>query len=185
MHVSTQVSHSKQVPTCLPLPPIHVLEEFFEYLPESGQLLFVKSARKGFVGKEAGWINAQGYRQIRFQGRTYFAHRIIWTLVHGDIPADKFIDHIDGNPSNNALANLRLVSLSANSRNSKLDRRNSTGVPGIDVRTTKNGEARFCVRAAGSHWGTYSSLAEAAERRAYIDLALGFHPNHGRQGGDV
>lgn len=41
-------------------------------------------------------------------------HRIIWETFNGEIPQNKVIDHIDGNRSNNALDNLRLVSQSEN-----------------------------------------------------------------------
>lgn len=46
-------------------------------------------------------------------------HRIVWETFNGSIPEDMVIDHIDGNRSNNALSNLRLVTQSENMYNAQ------------------------------------------------------------------
>ena len=50
-----------------------------------------------------------------------FAHRIAWFLYHGKWP-EKYIDHINGNRSDNRIENLREVSHSENCKNSFLVR---------------------------------------------------------------
>ena len=37
-------------------------------------------------------------------------HRLIWENFIGEIPLNKVVDHIDGNPKNNLLSNLQLLS---------------------------------------------------------------------------
>ena len=47
------------------------------------------------------------------------AHRLIWIMLLGSIPEGMQIDHIDGNPANNRLKNLRLATNRENSLNSR------------------------------------------------------------------
>lgn len=37
--------------------------------------------------------NGTGYKRIRFRGRSYYAHRLVWELVHGPIPAGMVVCH--------------------------------------------------------------------------------------------
>ena len=55
--------------------------------------------------------------RIRFGGEAYLAHRVVYLLNNGSICRTKVIDHIDGNPLNNKLENLRLTTSSENSKN--------------------------------------------------------------------
>ena len=48
-------------------------------------------------------------------------HRIVWESFNGPIPDDMDVDHIDGNPQNNALSNLRLLSHQDNLKARKMD----------------------------------------------------------------
>lgn len=41
-----------------------------------------------------GKPSKQGYGTVRFQGRTWGAHTLAWTLTHGPIPKGKEPDHI-------------------------------------------------------------------------------------------
>ena len=54
------------------------LEKRFEYCEDTGVLVW-KTGR--CRGKEAGWINYQGYRKVRLNGINVPAHRIIWVLA--------------------------------------------------------------------------------------------------------
>ena len=42
--------------------------------------------------------NRLGYGRLRFQGRYWFAHRLMWTLLVGPIPPDLELDHLCFNP---------------------------------------------------------------------------------------
>jgi hypothetical protein len=62
--------------------------------------------------------DANGYYVAKWKGKLYKYHRIIWVLNNNnDIPAGMDIDHIDGNPANNSLDNLRVVTRRENSSN--------------------------------------------------------------------
>jgi hypothetical protein len=83
------------------------------------------------IGDVAGSLNKQGYWRLNLNGKSYLAHRVIWQLSNGEIPEGFVVDHIDKNPSNNRLENLRMVPIAVNSRNSSLYSTNTTGVNGV------------------------------------------------------
>lgn len=61
------------------------------------------------------------YRRVQlyytYNGKHISVHRLMWEVFYGKIPEGYEIDHIDRNPSNNALNNLRLVTHSENAKN--------------------------------------------------------------------
>lgn len=81
--------------------------------------------------------------QVKLFDKNYLVHRIIWLLSHKEIP-DLFIDHIDQNPLNNNISNLRLVSQEINSRNVKKNKNNKSGITGVLIRDDQ--------QAAIAHW---------------------------------
>lgn len=63
---------------------------------------------------------------------TFKAHRIVWCLVNGVIDSKLVIDHIDNDPLNNKIINLRLVTQHTNGRNKIPSRVNEEiGVVGL------------------------------------------------------
>lgn len=77
--------------------------------------------------------------RVNYNGKLYAIHRIIWTLEVEDIPEGYIIDHIDGNPFNNRLTNLRCITVAENTRNAKLRVDNSTGYNGVSKISNGNG----------------------------------------------
>ena len=43
---------------------------------------------------DARWDSGNGYRKTRWQGRTWMAHRLVWTLMEGPIPEGHVLDHL-------------------------------------------------------------------------------------------
>ena len=86
------------------------------------------------VGQEAGYTCDRGYRYVRIEGKSYLAHRLIFLLYHGYLP--KMLDHIDGNPSNNNIDNLREATNSENQRNKRQQKNNTTGFKGVNYNKT-------------------------------------------------
>jgi hypothetical protein len=91
--------------------------KYFSY--RKGKL--INKIRRGtsLKGQEAGCNRKDGYRVLTFKGKTRYAHRIIWEIEKGEIPKDKNIDHINGNPSDNRIENLRLVTQQENMFNTR------------------------------------------------------------------
>ncbi|WEU68294.1 HNH endonuclease [Escherichia phage vB_Ec_Tarrare] len=69
------------------------------------------------TGKPCKTFSNGKYLRINHKGRMYYLHRVLWELTHGSIPKGYTIDHIDGNPTNNNIDNLRLASYSENNMN--------------------------------------------------------------------
>lgn len=73
-----------------------------------------------------------GWR-LKLNGKDYKVHRIIWLLLNGSIDSRLVVDHIDNNPLNNNIHNLRLVSYHLHGRNKKPSHlvNSRTGIVGV------------------------------------------------------
>lgn len=132
------------------------------------------------VGAPAGCHRPDGYVRIIVDGMIDYAHRWAWRIAVGPIPHGMEIDHIDHNPSNNALSNLRLVTRSGNRKNRSRDSRNKSGING--VHWSENAQAwavQIRSERKTTHIGYFDDLHAAAAARREAEAALGFHPNHG------
>lgn len=136
---------------------------------------YCKSWNKRCAGKPAmTTMMNRGYLCGNLDGKMQLAHRVIWTMVYGELP--EFIDHINGDRTDNKLVNLRSVTRTQNARNRKLQDNNKSGHTGIhkDVRTGK------WVASIGL--GYFELLEDAVAARKAAERALGYHENHGRNG---
>lgn len=100
----------------------------------SGNNKQIISANKHSI---AGGKNLDGY-SVRLGKNRYKAHRVVWLLCHGLISDDLVIDHINGNPFDNEIKNLRLVERKLNSRNLKKNINNKSGHSGVSLSVTRN-----------------------------------------------
>jgi hypothetical protein len=105
----------------------------------------------------------------------YKAHRLAWLYVYGYMPL-KTIDHINGNPYDNRLLNLRLCTLSENQQNSKIRVDNTTGYKGVGFSKSLNKYTVRCRANGKRHNLGYFDTAEKASE-AYKEFAI-FH--HGK-----
>lgn len=113
--------------------PDHV-RDWLVYNAQTGVFVWRKESRQGrpLIGKIAGSFHGKrGYSLIKLRGfRLIGAHRLAWIYVYGSIPEGLEIDHIDGNPSNNAIANLRLATSRQQKRNKRVQSNNRRGLKG-------------------------------------------------------
>lgn len=93
-----------------------VLREVIYYDSTTGGMYWRHGSRGRLPWVAAGGVRADGYVLIAIAGKHYYAHRLAWLYVHGEMPKG-VVDHIDGNPLNNAIANLRVVDKRGNAEN--------------------------------------------------------------------
>ena len=130
------------------------------YDPETGVLTWIEGRRKG---KNVGTI-VDGYLKLKFKGKCYFAHRIIWHMVHG--ACDGMIDHINRVRTDNRLINLRLSNQTLNSQN--------RGALCVYRRPYSRWEGGFGQAGKYHYCGTYSCplLAGLAVKERKLELGI-------------
>lgn len=140
---------------------------------EDGRLWWLVRGSKRRVDAPAGCLKRDGYVYVKVDHVELLAHRVVWFLKHGEWPA-RFIDHIDGNRSNNSPSNLRLADSQQNSRNSAVRVTNTSGMPGVHLHKDKGlWQARVWLNGKPKSLGyfkTYDLACSArleAERSAY------------------
>lgn len=138
------------------LPGSSWLQIEFEYNPETGKLYR--------NGKETGTKDPRGYIKVGYNYKNYLAHRIIWKMIYNEEP--DIIDHINGDPSDNRLCNLRNGTQRDNMRNSKVQKNSTSGIRGVFYDQRKhNWKAAIGLNGKSVHLGTYATPLEAIEAR--------------------
>ena len=149
------------------------LKQMLHYDPLTGKFTWVSHRKEAYVGTEAGYVDSTNRIKIFIDRTQFFAHRLAWLYIHGVWPSG-VIDHIDGNPGNNVLTNLRDVSVAINSQNRRRARSESkTGVLGV---FKKNGHffASISVNDKTRHLGVFETVEEA--HAAYVKAKRILHP---------
>ena len=131
------------------------LYKLFDY--RNGELFWKTTSTKRKAGKKAGFLDSKGYWSIGINYKLYKAHRIIFVLKKGINP--KEIDHIDGNPLNNRIENLREVSRQQNQLNRKIPKNNKTGFKNVLwIKKSKKWCVRVRVNGVQTYFGYYDDL---------------------------
>ena len=83
-------------------------------------------------GTVAGSNKSRNRWQFVIQGKNLLGHHVVWWLLNQEeVPEGFVIDHIDRNPLNNLITNLRVIPAPLNPRNASKYKTNSTGVTGV------------------------------------------------------
>ena len=138
------------------------LIDLFNYDAETGSITRkIRTSKSTRVGDNAGCTRKDGYKVVRVDGGLYLAHRLIWMYVYGHL-GDEIIDHIDGDPGNNKLSNLRAGDANLNAQNQRKAR--STSIDGFLGASRHKGKwsAQISTNGKKIQLGTYSTPEEAS-----------------------
>lgn len=174
--------------------PASQLHLYFDYDASSGRLFWRKRTpqmdprnqqrrlfNSRFAGKEAFTAkNSDGYFSGKLMGCSLKAHNVIWAMKNHQWPNGE-VDHINGDRSDNRLANLRLTDKSGNQRNASMRKDNTSGHVGVTFSVQWNRWcARINVNGKRVFLGWFDEFEDAVTARKSAELKYGYHPNHGR-----
>jgi hypothetical protein len=160
-----------------PIPSQARLKELFDYDPEAGILRW--KTRQEMVGNRGNWNRKYAgkiaghikdgtkYVVVRIDRCGYQAHRIVWVIEYGTEPP-KLIDHIDGNPSNNIITNLRPSSDDRNAQNIPRLKNTPSGFLGVHFHKRQkkwiaSADTRRNSIRGRHHLGSYNTPEEASK----------------------
>lgn len=158
------------------------LKELLHYCPKTGVFTWLVS-RGGKAKKcsTAGSRESSGYIQICIKRKAYMAHRLAWLYEYGRFPLE-FIDHKNGERTDNRIANLREVNKGENQRNQKRYSTNKSGVTGVSWHSQHEKWYTTARKDKKTHFlGLYDNIFDAAAAAISARNRLGFHENHGRR----
>jgi hypothetical protein len=128
------------------------LADLVKYDPETGEITL-----KNGIPITRSVNKRWGHLRISIQGNWVYVHRLAWACYYHEIP--NIIDHIDGNPTNNRIVNIRNGDQRQNTQNKKIHRDGRL----IGAIKTGNGRWQAVVYVSGvkHHLGYYSTELEA------------------------
>jgi len=124
--ISGKLTHNRKP---VPLPPIQELQSKWEYDPILGGLF--KIGADHTEENALGSLTPRGHSLIWHNRRNWLVHRICYYMFHQQDPGKKFVDHINGDPGDNRIENLRLVNRSQNSTNLRKKGRYEVDADGV------------------------------------------------------
>ncbi len=152
------------------------LKELVSYNADTGVFVWLSDGPKHKAGQRVGKADpSHGYWRITIDGELHYLHRLAWLYVYGVHPSG-YIDHKNGDESDNRIDNLRDCSQTINMQNLRQPTRLSTsGLLGATLRhDTKRWTAR--IRANGKYMslGCFDCAEDA--HNAYIKAKRELHP---------
>ena len=181
------------------LPEQGVLRQLLRYEPTTGGLFWLPRGPEWFSESKydservARWWNARfsgseafctvdqkGYPYGFIFNRRMAKHRIVWAYHYGPISGE--VDHIDGNPANSRVENLRDVTRQTNMKNKRTYSRNSSGFRGVYwSESLQKWRVALSLNGKEHHLGYFTAFNDAVDARKAAEKAHGFHKNHGRE----
>lgn len=148
---------------------IEMLRNHIDYAPETG--VFKSKTRRGNlkIGDVIGTANNLGYLSFQLRKERIYCHVAAFMISFGRNP-NGYIDHINRDPADNRISNLRECSVTQNNWNAKKPKRD------LPVGVYKRGNRFESLIRNGCkqiYLGRFHSSQEA--ENAYIEASKKFH----------
>ena len=100
--------------------------------PDKGTMWWIQRGRARKLGKHIGHSqeDGRGYLIHDYRGKRYYMHHLVWAWVHGRWPIG-VIDHINRDPSDNRICNLRETTQARNLVNKPVRHTSTSGRKGV------------------------------------------------------
>lgn len=148
----------------------------FRYDPDTGEFIRLGA----FSYRKVGATHRDGRIKVKLYGKHYWLHRVAW-LLHYKKEPEGIIDHIDGNPSNNRISNLRIVDEMTSQKNRPIQVNSPTACLGVAwLERYGKWRAQICVAKKNYFLGHHATIFDAAAARKAAEIMYGFHKNHSR-----
>jgi hypothetical protein len=149
-----------------------LIRSAWEY--RNDKLYWLINAGRGVSVKHPGDVvdtkpDPLGYGYVSWRRKHYAIHRVVFLLARGWLP--DCIDHIDGDPQNNRIENLRPATRLQNQHNRRINTRTKSGHKNI---TQHQGKwcVRFSIARKTRHFGCFDTLEEACCTAARVRADL-------------
>ena len=144
------------------------LNHLFEY--KDGALLWKNPrARRCKAGMKAGSIGSDGYLYVAVFGKKMPVHRVVWAMHNGSLL--DYLDHINGDRTDNRIENLRIATRQENSFNKAVRSDNQTGITGVRWHSQRQKwNARIKVNGREKSLGNYLTKCAAENARLAAEL---------------
>jgi hypothetical protein len=149
------------------------LKEILHYSPETGKFTWIVRVGNVKSGTEAGSFHkSTGYILIKIEGKTYPAHRLVFLYITGSLPKN-YVDHKNGNRSDNRKDNLRECLMNENLQNIGCYATNKSGFIGVSFHKIKNKwQAQIKHKSKNIHLGYFDNKEEAYIKYLYAKQNL-------------
>jgi hypothetical protein len=177
--------------------PVETLRKLISYDEKTGDMawkprtadMFISKGQRDAHGCCQNWnaryagqpalanVGRIGYKRGNIFESGYLAHRVAMAMILGNWDFD-YVDHIDGNPLNNAAKNLRPCTNAENIRNSVV-KAGSSKYKGVCFhKKNRNWIASITVNYKTTHLGSFDTEEKAAA--CYDDAAKKMHGKFAR-----
>jgi hypothetical protein len=129
------------------------------YYQDGSLIRKVSKTHNTKVGEKIGYLNGVGYFVVSIKKEKYLLHRLIWIYHYGKL--SNFIDHINGDKTDNRIENLREATNQQNTWNRGKSKLNTTGYKNVYLTLSGKYNARGYKDYSYVNLGTYNTLEEA------------------------
>ena len=157
------------------------LKQVMLYDKDTGKFTWLVKRGCKAKGQNAGNLKkniGKDYIHIHIDGNNYYAHRLAFLYVNGEMPKHE-VDHINGNGTDNSWKNLRQCSSIENKRNMRLNSRNTSGYCGVSLDHSGFWRARINVNKTEINLGRFKNIEDAINARKEAEIKYNFHDGHG------